>query len=125
MKSKLFSLIKSKSFIGGFVVGVFITTVAAIVLFSFNSPPPNTKYLTGTMSGSTIPIGTNGVILGILPGGVDCPTYSGQLLVVRFEGHEDVVICTGDQYLTENQNIHVSSYITNCSVDIYVVAGSK
>jgi hypothetical protein len=30
MNSNLFSLIKSKSFIGGFIVGVFITTVAAI-----------------------------------------------------------------------------------------------
>jgi hypothetical protein len=57
------------------------------------------------MSGSIIDIGTNGVILSVVPGGVDCPSYSGQLLVVRFEGHEDVVICTGDQYLTENQNI--------------------
>ena len=127
MKTKLFSLIKSKTFIGGFIAGVFITTVTAIVLFSFNSPPPNAKHLKGTMSGSNILIGTTGVIVGVLPGVSSCPTYSGPEYVVQFTGTEpeDRVICAGNPGLTENQHIYVSEYITNCATDIYVSAASQ
>ncbi|MFZ4548197.1 MAG: hypothetical protein ACOYN4_12210 [Bacteroidales bacterium] len=123
MKSKLFSLIKSKSFIGGFIAGVFITTVAAIVLFSFNSPPPNTKHLKGTMSGSNIEIGTTGEILGVLPSVTPCPSYSGSDYAVLFDGDGpgDAFICLGEQGLTENQRICVSQII-DCGI---VVSASQ
>lgn len=126
MKTKLFSLIKNKSFIGGFIAGVFITTVAAIVLFSFNSPPPNAKHLKGTMFGWTPAIGTTGVIVGVM-GNSGCPDYSGPEYVVQFTGPEDEdrILCAGNPGLTENQHIYVSKYITNCATDVYVEAASQ
>jgi hypothetical protein len=124
MKSELFSQMKSKSFIGGFIVGVFTATIAAILLFSFYAAPPDTKNLKGAMIGSDIPIGTPGVILAVMTS-VSCPPYYGPEYIVQFTGYEDAVICTGYQGLTENQNIFISQYIPDCVLDIYVSAASQ
>jgi len=62
MNSKLFVLIKNKSFITGFIFGMFITTIATVVVVSFYSAPPNPNHLKGTMSGWAPVVGMIGTV---------------------------------------------------------------
>ncbi len=125
MKSKLLSLIKNKSFITGVLVGVFITTLAAGVLVSLTSPPPNSKHLKGTMSGSNPAIGTFCVIVDTLHiyycSSTPMPQY-----IVQFIKAEDRILCTGQAGLKINQKVQVSEYVTGkCGLNMYVSATSR
>jgi hypothetical protein len=124
MKSKLFSLIKSKSFITGFIAGMFVAAAVTIILLSLNSPSPGTRHLKGTLSGQNIPLGTPGVILGVM-GSMSCPTYDGPEYIVQFTDYEDAVVCTGYHGLTENQQVIVFTYLDNCAINIFVSAGAQ
>jgi hypothetical protein len=125
MKSKLFSLISSKSFIIGFFVGMLVASAVTIILLSLNSPSPNTQHLKGTMSDrQNIPIGTTGVILAVM-GDISCPTYSGPEYIVQFTGYEDNVVCTGYHGLTDNQQVFILLYLNDCAHDIFVSAAAQ
>jgi hypothetical protein len=126
VKTKLFSLIKNKSFIGGFFAGVFITTVAAIVLFSFNSPTPNTKHLKGTMSGSNIAVGMTGVVVGLYgTTSGPCPLNPSNVCdvgeyAVEFPG-ENPIMCFGNPNYPISQQVVISSTTLPGPVNVYVM----
>jgi len=62
MTKPTFRFLKDKSFIAGFITGVLITTVIALVVVSLYQPAPGEKALKGTLLNWTPSVGDIGYI---------------------------------------------------------------
>jgi len=126
MKSKLLSLIKNKSFVTGFIAGVFFTTVIVIVAVSTNSVPPNTKHLKGTMSGWAPAVGMTGSVVevyGTTSG--PCPLDPNNICVVgqytvTFPD-ENNIMCLGNTNYLMDQQVVISSVTLPGPLNVYVM----
>jgi hypothetical protein len=126
MKSKLLSLIKNKSFVTGFIAGVFITTIVVIVSVSFNSAPPNKKHLKGTLSGWSPAVGMTGVVVGSYgTTSGPCPLNPSNVCdvgqyAVEFPG-ENPIMCFGNPNYPISQQVVISSTTLPGPVNVYVM----
>lgn len=126
MNSKLLSLIKSKSFITGFIAGVFITTIVVIVAVSINSASPDKKHLKGTMSGWTPAIGMTGEVVEVYSStNGPCPLDPNNVCVVgqytvSFPGEENIM-CLGNPNYPMGQQVVISNISLPGVFNIYVM----
>jgi hypothetical protein len=126
MKLKLLSLIKNKSFITGFIVGVFITTTVVMVSLSINSPPPNAKYLKGTMNGWSPAVGMTGIVsevYGSTSG--PCPLDFNEICTlgqytVTFP-EENNIMCFGQTNYQMGQQVVISITTLPAVLEVFVM----
>ena len=126
MNSKLFVLIKNKSFITGFIFGMLITTIATVVVVSFYSAPPNPNHLKGTMSGWAPVVGMIGTVVevyGTTSG--PCPLDPNNICAVgqytvTFPD-ENNIMCLGNTNYPMGQKVVISSITLPGPLNVYVM----
>jgi hypothetical protein len=126
MKENLLGLLKNKSFFVGLFAGIFITSMAAIILVSISSPPANPKHLKGTMSGWIPVVGMTGTVVEVYgttsgPCPLD-PTNTctlGQYTVSFPE--ENNIMCYGNTNYPMGQQVVISSTTLPGPINVYVM----